>query len=125
MLNEKRMLARQLNQDDDMEGEVEEEVEEEMPSEEDEPSESQSVNSIEKNDIIGTRPEDITNKMIRDQLEQAIREAREDCDKFEAENLLLQARIVALNRDKKKSNDRTSEFNMSDVKYANTLARVH
>lgn len=74
---------------------------------------------------MGAQPKQITNKMIRMELEKAIKEAREECDKFETENLLLQARIVALNKDKKKSNDRTSEFNMSDVKYANTLARVH
>ena len=87
---------------------------------EDEASEDAS-DSME-DDYLGTQ---ISNKMIRMELEKAIEEATNECNKLEQENLLLQAEIVSLKKESNIMNEKTAEFNMSDVKYANTLARVH
>lgn len=99
-----------------------------LAAEEDEASEDAS-DSME-GDYLGTQmasnqPKQISNKMIRMELEKAIEEATNECNKLEQENLLLQAEIVSLKKESKMMNEKTTEFNMSDVKYANTLARVH
>lgn len=83
-----------------------------------------------EDDYLGTQmasnqPKQISNKMIRMELEKAIEEATNECNKLEQENLLLQAEIVSLKKESNMMNEKTTEFNMSDVKYANTLARVH
>ena len=67
----------------------------------------------------------MSNYDIRTELAQTIDEASKECKEQEATNLRLQTEIVKLRRMTNTYQDKASEFNMSDVKYANTLARVH
>ena len=76
-------------------------------------------------DATNAQPKQITIKQIRQELDKAIDEANKECDKLKKENLMLQAEIIELREGKNLIGDKASEFNMSDVKYANTLARVH
>lgn len=122
---EHRRIIKEMEMQHKNEDEDEHEDADNSEEEEEEEQVSEVSDSMEDEDFMGAQPKQITNKMIRMELEKAIEEASRECDNFERENLFLQAEIIALNKDKKKSSDRANEFNMSDVKYANTLARVH
>lgn len=107
----------------------EEDAEEELDGEE-EDDELEEDDEDEEEDFIDPsnrdgEPRAISNITIREELRRAIKDATSECTKEERINLKLQAFIVQMKRRNKHSTERVNEFNMSDVKYANTLARVH
>lgn len=125
----KRIRDRELgNTDgspDDADGEEEmgeeEQEEQEMSDDGNKSHESDYDNKPMKE----TQTKQVSNSDIKRELEETINEAARECAEQESINLRLQAEIVRLRRMNNSYQDRASEFNMSQVKYANTLAKVH
>lgn len=97
----------------DEEEEGEEEGEDEMLGNDDSPIHGES------------QPKAVSNADIRKDLESTIDEATKECKDQESKNIKLQMEIATLRRLNHSGADKGGELNMSEVKYANTLAKVH
>lgn len=67
----------------------------------------------------------ISNQDIRKELADTIEEATRECRDQEQKNIKLQMEIYLLRDLNSNGGDKSGELNMSEVKYANTLAKVH
>ena len=67
----------------------------------------------------------ISNQDIRKELADTIEEATRECKEQEQKNISLQMEIYQLRKLNSSGADKGGELNMSEVKYANTLAKVH
>ncbi len=104
----------------------EEEEEEEEHQGEEEMSEDRKDSEVDyRSGTKDNQPKQVSNYDIRRELIETIEEATKECKDQEAINLRLQSEIVKLRKLTNAHPEKASEFNMSDVKYANTLARVH
>jgi len=110
---------------DDGEAAAEEHGEEEG---EEEDNESQDKKSVTEDYDKGQKEaplKQVSNDDIRKELMETIDEATRECKDQEATNQILQAQIYKLRKLNNSHQEKDSQFNMSEVKYANTLARVH